>query len=435
MDAVLDRAVAAQREWQRVPVEERAATCIRMATWMVERADEIGREISTEMGRPIAHSPGEIRRGLAERIQHMATIGPAALADLQAPPREGIDAFIRREPVGVVLVLAPWNYPYLTSVNGIVPALVAGNSVVLKVSSQTPSVGRRYAEAFAAAGLPEGVLQVVDATHDEVAAMVADERVGFVAFTGSVPGGHAIVRAAADRFVGMNLELGGKDPAYVRPDIESLERTVEELVDGTYFNAGQSCCAVERIYVHRDVYEPFVDAFVAQTARYVLGHPLDPGTTLGPMVRVEAADGVRAQIAEALSKGARRLLGSSVVSGVPYQPPTVLVDVDHSMAVMREESFGPVVGIMPVGDDDEAIALMNDSAYGLSASVWTADLDAGVRIGDRLETGTVYVNRCDHLDPALAWTGVKDSGRGVSLSTLAYDVLTRPKSFHLRARL
>jgi acyl-CoA reductase-like NAD-dependent aldehyde dehydrogenase len=434
MDDVLDRAVQAQREWRRVPVEERAATCVRMATWMVEHADEIGREISTEMGRPIAHSPAEIRRGLAERTQHMATIGPAALADLQAPPREGIDAFIRREPLGVVLVLAPWNYPYLTSVNGIVPALVAGNSVVLKMSSQTPSVGRRYAEAFAAVGLPDGVLQVVDATHDEVARMVADERVGFVAFTGSVPGGHAVVRAAADRFVGMNLELGGKDPAYVRPDVVSLERTVEELVDGTYFNAGQSCCAVERIYVHRDVFTPFVDAFVELASRYVLGDPLDPGTTLGPMVRVEAADFVRDQIGEALSRGARRLLGSSVVSGVPYQPPTVLVDVDHSMRVMCEESFGPVVGIMPVADDEEAVASMNDSRYGLSASVWTSDLDAAVAIGDQLETGTVYVNRCDYLDPALAWTGVKDSGRGVSLSSLAYDVLTRPKSFHLRPR-
>jgi len=435
IDDVLDRAVRAQRAWRHVPIEERAAVCVRMATWMVERADEIGREISTEMGRPIAHSPLEIRRGLAERTQHMAAIGPAALADLQGPPREGIDAFIRRESVGVVLVLAPWNYPYLTSVNGIVPALVAGNSVVLKVSSQTPSVGRRYAEAFAAVGLPDGVLQVVDASHDEVATMVGDERIGFVAFTGSVPGGHAIVRAATDRFVGMNLELGGKDPAYVRPDIDSLERTVEELVDGTYFNAGQSCCAVERIYVHRDLFASFVDAFVAVAGRYVLGDPLDPGTTLGPMVRVEAADAVRDQIGDALSRGARRLLGSSVVSGVPYQPPTVLVDVDHSMLVMREESFGPVVGIMPVADDDEAIELMNDSRYGLSASVWTSDLDAGVRIGDRLETGTVFANRCDHLDPALAWTGVKDSGRGVSLSTLAYDVLTRPKSFHLRRTL
>jgi len=330
-------------------------------------------------------------------------------------------------------VLAPWNYPYLTSVNGIVPALVAGNAVVLKVSSQTPSVARRYAEAFAAAGLPEGVLQWVDASHDDVARLVADERIGFVAFTGSVPGGRAVVRAAADRFVGMNLELGGKDPAYVRPDVSSLERVVEELVDGTYFNAGQSCCAVERIYVHRDVFVPFVDAFVSLAGRYVLGDPLDPATTLGPMVRVEAADFVRSQIDEALARGARRLLGSSVVSGVPYQPPTVLVDVDHSMRVMTEESFGPVVGIMPVSSDDEAVALMNDSRYGLTASVWSDDVEAAIALGDRLETGTVYLNRCDHLDPALAWTGVKDSGRGVSLSSLAYDVLTRPKSFHLRS--
>ena len=431
---VLATAVDAQREWRRVPLEERAAICLRMAAWMVEHADDIGVEIAREMGRPIAYSPNEIRRGFVERTQHMVDIAPACLADLQAPPKEGFVRFIRKDPLGVVLVLAPWNYPYLASVNGVVPALLAGNAVVLKMSSQTPTVAHRYAAAFAAAGLPDGVFQYVEIDHDATAELIADPRVDFVAFTGSVPGGHAVVRAAAGKFIGTNLELGGKDPAYVRPDAD-LDKTIAELVDGSFFNSGQSCCAVERIYVARERFDDFVDGFVDLAGRYVLGDPLDPGTTLGPMVRVSAADFVRDQVAEAEKLGAIRLLGHSDLRGVPYLPPQVLVQVDHSMRVMTEESFGPVIGIMPVASDDEAVELMNDSDYGLTASIWSADLDAAIAIGDRVETGTVYLNRCDYLDPALAWTGVKDTGRGVSLSPLAFDALTRPKSFHLRTSL
>jgi acyl-CoA reductase-like NAD-dependent aldehyde dehydrogenase len=431
MADLLEHAVAAQREWCHVPLDERVAICVRMKDWMVAHADEIGMEISREMGRPIAYSPSEIRRGFAERAEHMARIAPACLADLDAGPKEGFRRFIRKEPLGVVLVLAPWNYPYLASVNGVVPAVLAGNSVVLKMSSQTPTVAHRFAEAFAAAGLPDGVFQPVECSHDETAELIGDPRVAFVAFTGSVPGGHAVVRAAAGKFIGTNLELGGKDPAYVRADAP-IEATVAELVDGSFFNSGQSCCAVERIYVHRDVFDDFVDGFVDLASRYVLGDPLDPATTLGPMVRVGAADFVREQVAEAEKLGAVRLLGRSDVGGTPYLPPQVLVQVDHSMRVMTEESFGPVIGIMPVGSDDEAVELMNDSDYGLTASIWTRDVDAALALGDRVETGTLYMNRCDYLDPALAWTGVKDTGRGVSLSPLAFDALTRPKSFHLR---
>jgi acyl-CoA reductase-like NAD-dependent aldehyde dehydrogenase len=428
MTDVLEEAATAQRAWRRVPVAERVERCSGMVARLVDRADELGRELTEQMGRPIAQSPNEIRRGFKERAEHMTAIAPDALADVRIDDRR----FIRREPLGTVLVLAPWNYPWLSSVNAVVPALLAGNAVVLKASSQTPLVATRYVEE--GDGLP---LFATDADHDGVAAMIGDPRVSFVAFTGSVDGGHAVQRAAAGRFIAANLELGGKDPAYVRPDAD-LPRTVEELADGAFFNAGQSCCGVERIYAHRDVYDDIVAGLVDAANRLRLGDPLDPATTLGPMVRPSAADFVRGQIADAVDKGARALVGEdnfeASKAGTAFLAPQVLVDVDHGMRVMTEETFGPVVGVMPVDSDDEAVQLMNDSDYGLTASVWTADVDAAVAIGDRIDTGTVYLNRCDYLDPALAWTGVKDSGRGVSLSRLAYEALTRPKSFHLRTQ-
>ena len=403
-----------------------------MVEWCVARADELGEELTRQMGRPIAYTPNEIRRGFQERALYMCSIAEESLKDISVENRK---RFIRREPLGVVFVVAPWNYPWLTSVNAVVPALLAGNAVILKMAQQTPLVAERYAEAFAAAGLPEGAFQFLHLSHEQTAKVIADPRVGFVAFTGSVPGGHAVQQAAASRFVATGLELGGKDPAYVRADAP-FDATVENLVDGTYFNSGQSCCGVERIYVARPVFKRFVDAFVELTKNYRLGNPLDKATTLGPMVRADAASLVRSQIREALGKGAKALIDPKRFpadkDGTPYLAPQVLVDVDHGMQVMTEESFGPVVGIMPVDSDQQAIRLMNDSRYGLTASIWTSDAEAAVRIGAEIETGTCFMNRCDYLDPALAWTGVKDSGRGCTLSKLGFEALTRPKSFHLR---
>jgi len=434
IESALQRAVDAQRHWKRVPMEERAAICRRMVSLMVERAETLGTELTWEIGRPVTQTPFEIRRGFQERANYMIDIAPELLADLDVGTGGQFRRFIRREPLGVVLVLAPWNYPYLTSVNAVIPAIMAGNSVILKMALQTAPVAERYAEAFDQAALPEGVFQYLHATHDAVARMIEDPRIAFVSFTGSVSGGHAVQQTASRRFISSNLELGGKDPAYVRPDAP-LDATIENLVDGAYFNAGQSCCAVERIYVHQDIYGDFVDGFTALTRQYRLGNPLHADTTLGPMVRTSAADFVRGQVQEALHQGARRLIDPrdfpADAEGSPYVAPQVLIGVDHRMCVMTEETFGPVVGIMPVQGDDEAIALMNDSRYGLTASVWTTDVDAAIRIGDHVDTGTCYLNRCDYLDPALAWTGVKDSGRGCSLSRLGYEALTRPKSFHL----
>ena len=435
IEAALAKAVSAQPAWKQVPVAERAAICRRMADWCVANADQLGEELTWQIGRPIAQSPGEIRRGFHERVEYMSGIAEEALADLAVEKKAGFERFIRREPLGVVLVLAPWNYPWLTSVNAVVAALLAGNTIVLKMAQQTPLVAERYRQAFAAAGLPDGVFQFLHIDHESAARVIADPRIGFVAFTGSVGGGHAVQRAAAGRFVATGLELGGKDPAYVRADAP-LQATIENLVDGAYFNSGQSCCAVERIYVHRAVFKPFVEGFVELARQYRLGNPLERQTTLGPLVRTDAANSVRAQIRDALNKGAKALLDPKADrEGTPYLAPQVLVDVDHGMAVMTEETFGPVVGIMAVATDEEAVGLMNDSRYGLTASIWTADAQAAIRIGDRVETGTWFMNRCDYLDPALAWTGVKDSGRGCTLSRLGLESFTRPKSFHLRLTL
>jgi acyl-CoA reductase-like NAD-dependent aldehyde dehydrogenase len=250
-----------------------------------------------------------------------------------------------------------------------------------------------------------------------------------------VAGGRAIERAAAGTFTTLGLELGGKDPAYVRADAD-MAHAVENLVDGAFFNSGQCCCGIERIYVHESRYDAFVKGAVDLVGRYVLGNPLEEATTLGPMAHKRFADLVRRQIQEAVAKGAKAHVDPSDFSadtgGTAYLAPQVLTNVDHSMSVMREESFGPVVGIVKVRDDEEAIRLMNDSPYGLTAAIWTSDADAAERIGARLETGTVFMNRCDYLDPGLVWTGVKDTGRGASLSSLGYDALTRPKSYHLR---
>jgi acyl-CoA reductase-like NAD-dependent aldehyde dehydrogenase len=435
VEKTLENAVKAQRAWRQATVSERVSVVRRMVGWCVERADKLGEELAWQMGRPIAYAPNEIRRGFQERAQYMCTVAEEALGDISVEEKPGFRRFIRREPLGVVLVVAPWNYPWLTSVNAVVPALLAGNAVILKMAAQTPLVAERYAEAFKAAGLPAGVFQYLHLGHAEVQKVIADERISFVAFTGSVGGGHAVQQAASTRFIGTGLELGGNDPAYVRADAP-LARTVENLVDGAFFNSGQSCCGVERIYVDKSLYKPFVEAFVDLTRQYKLGNPLEAQTTLGPMVRKDAADSVRRHIKKAIGKGAKALIDPKAFpaekSGSPYMAPQVLVNVDHSMAVMKEESFGPLACIMPVKGDDEAIRLMNDSRYGLTASIWTADLDAASAIGARIEAGTVFMNRCDYLDPALAWTGVKDSGRGCTLSQLGLEAFTRPKSFHLR---
>jgi acyl-CoA reductase-like NAD-dependent aldehyde dehydrogenase len=433
IEAAVKRARGAQHDWTRVPIKDRAGAMLRFLEMLKAMNEEIVPELAWQMGRPVRYG-GEMR-ALEERVRYVAAIAEESLAPVVPEPKAGFTRTIKREPLGLVLVIAPWNYPYLTAVNTVVPALIAGNAVILKHAAQTILVGDRFQTAMDRAGLPRGLFQHLVMGHDDVAKLLASGAIDHVNFTGSVEGGRAIERAAAGSFASIGLELGGKDPAYVRADAD-LDFTIENLVDGTFYNSGQCCCGIERIYVDSRLYDRFVDGFVSLTRKYRLDNPLDEETTLGPMANTRFAEIVRAQTQEALAKGAQAHIDlrefPANKPGTPYLAPQVLTEVDHSMRVMVEESFGPVVGIMKVRDDAEAIRLMNDSPYGLTASIWTKDEEAAERIGGEVETGTVFMNRCDYLDPGLAWTGVKDTGRGVSLSEIGLQMLTQPKSYHLR---
>ncbi|KTD20206.1 aldehyde dehydrogenase [Legionella lansingensis] len=434
IQAALTKARIAQRRWRGTSFPEREKFCTAAIDALVANKEVIAQEICWQMGRPIRYTPGEIS-GLEERARYMIATARNALKSLSLPEKAGFLRYIKHEPLGVTLVIAPWNYPYLTAVNAIIPAIMAGNVVLLKHSTQTPLVAERFAQAFALAELPEGVFQYLHLTHADTEKIIQSPQINHVAFTGSVGGGEMVERAAVGRFLHIGLELGGKDPAYVRADAD-IDHAVETVIDGAFFNSGQSCCGIERIYVHQDIYQTFLNKAVALVSRYKLGRPDDPETTLGPLVRASAAEFVREQIKEAVAQGAVAHIESQDFPmdrpGSAYLAPQILTQVNHQMRVMTEESFGPVVGIMAVANDDEAVTLMNDSAYGLTAAVFTKDIDAGITIGEQLDTGTFFINRCDYLDPALAWTGVKNSGRGCTLSSLGYESLTRPKSFHIR---
>lgn len=434
LERVIAKAEQAFAHWRTLPLDRRAEHLTKFVNEAVADAAGVANELTMQMGRPIQHGAGEVR-GWLERGHKMIELGPSELVDLKLPHKEGFTRFIRREPLGAALIVAPWNYPWLTAVNALVPALMAGNTVILKHSSQTPLVAERIAQAARTAGLPDGVVQYLHMSHEALARVIDDSRIAYAAFTGSVEGGHAIQQAAANRFIGIGLELGGKDPAYVCEDA-SLELAAVNLADGAFYNAGQSCCGIERIYVHEQVYDDFVDGLVAEVRKLSLGDPRDQSTTLGPVVRTRSAQAIADQVKAAVEGGAQPLLNPTdfpeAQRGLPYLAPQVLVGVDHSMEIMTEETFGPAVGVMKVRDDGEAIKWMNDSRYGLTASVWTADVDRAIKIGSQIDTGTWFMNRCDYLDPELAWVGVKDSGRGCTLSRLGYGQLTRPKSFHLK---
>ena len=430
--AAVARAKAAQKAWAAKPLADRIALVKAGVKNLNDMTAVIVEELAWQMGRPTRFG-GEFG-GVNARTEYMSDIAAKTLAPEMVEDSDKFRRYLARDPVGVVFIVAPWNYPYLTTINTLVPALIAGNTVILKHASQTMKVGERLAEAFHAAGIPADVFQNVVLDHATTESLIASRSFGFVNFTGSVGGGIAMEKAAAGTFTPLGLELGGKDPGYVRHDA-NLDAAVDTLMDGAMYNAGQCCCGIERIYVHESLYDAFVEKAVAWVKTLKLGNPFDADSTLGPMANKRFAAVVRGQIAEAVAQGAKPLIDPALFpadDGGAYLAPQILVNVDHSMRVMTEESFGPVVGIMKVKDDEEAVALMNDSPYGLTASVWTQDYETAQSLGQRIETGTVFMNRADYLDPALCWTGCKDTGRGGSLSYLGFHSVTRPKSYHLK---
>ena len=432
IEETIDNSMKAQKEWANLNVNERVKLLKNFVEDFLSKGDVVGEELTRQIGRPISQAAGELN-GFKERADYMLSIAETKLANINVSKDNNFKSFIKRRALGIVFVIAPWNYPYMTAINTVAPALIAGNTVVLKHASQTLLVGERMAAAFQAAGIPEAVFQNVFLDHATTSALIAANSFGFVNFTGSVSGGRAMEHAAAGTFTGLGLELGGKDPGYVMEDAD-LDAAAETLIDGAMFNSGQCCCGIERIYVSEALYKPFVEKAVEIVSGYQLGNPLDPDTTLGPMAHLRFADEVRAQTAEACADGAKALIDPALFPNDDgaYLMPQILTDVDHTMRAMRDESFGPLVGIMKVKDDAEAVALMNDSNFGLTAALWTQDYARAEAIADEIDTGTVFTNRCDYLDPALCWTGCKDTGRGGGLSQIGFHNLTRPKSYHMK---
>jgi len=433
IESILSRMRVAQQQWRDVPVEQRMDICCQFINAFRAMKEAIALDITRQMGKPIVQARREVD-AMLDRAQTMVRLAPGVLQDELLPPREGFRRFLRHEPLGIVLDIPAWNYPLLIAVNVIVPALLAGDAVLIKHARLTPLCGDAFVEAFHKTSLPPDLVASIHVRHSTIRKLIETRAVDFISFTGSVEVGREVYQAASTQLLDMGLELGGKDPAFVREDA-NFAFTVENLVDGAFYNTGQSCCAIERIYVMRSLFSRFVDAYVSEVEKYKVGNPEDETTTVGPLAVRSAVEFMEFQVGQAVDRGAKVLTGGRRLPGPGYYfQPTVLVDVDHSMSVMMKESFGPVIGIMRVDTEDEAVRLMNDSPYGLTASIWTEDIARGEMLAHRTNAGTVYVNRCDYLDPELAWVGIKDSGHGCTLSHLGFLYLTRPKSFHLRTR-
>lgn len=432
LERKLEGARSAFASWHRLPVDERVQRVNQGLDYFRDHAEEVAREITLQMGKPITEARGEVKTFFA-RAEYMVSIAKDTLAPEIVPAKPGFHLRIEQAPLGVVYHIAPWNYPLLTAVNVVVPALLAGNTVLLKHSPLTPLVGRHFERAFTQGDPPNLVTHLV-VTNAQASRLIDDPRINYVAFTGSVATGTTVYRRAASRLLGVGLELGGKDPAYVAEDAD-LDFAVANIVEGACYNAGQSCCAVERVYVHRARYRDFLDRAHALLTRYRLGNPLDEETTMGPLARRDALRFLDGQVKDAVRRGARLLLGGTRLPGTRgnFFAPTLLADVSNRAKVMQEESFGPLVPVAPVADDAEAITLMNDSRFGLTASVWTRDRERVERLARDLDVGTVFQNRCDYLDPSLPWTGARDSGIGSTLSRYGFYHLTRRKAMHLRS--
>ncbi|KAF6815000.1 aldehyde dehydrogenase [Colletotrichum musicola] len=436
LDELPNTATKAFESWSKTPLADRQKIVKTALKLLLNQKDELANELTVQMGRPISYTAGEVATAV-KRAEYLLKISDEVLKDTDGEPEKGFKRFIRKVPVGPVLIIFAWNYPYLILVNSLIPALLSGNTVILKPSPQTPTIVERVAKIFEEAGLPSGVLQYFHCGSPTlIESIVRNPKIKLVAFTGSVAGGLAVQQAASDRVVNVGLELGGKDPAYIRSDVD-IDWAAAEIVDGAVFNSGQSCCSVERVYVADEIHDAFVEAVQKVLKGYVLGDPLDKGTHLGPVISKRSKEAIESHVADAVAKGAKDATPDNETFANPpakgnFVKPTLLTDVDHSMTVMTEETFGPVIPVMRVKNDDEAVRLMNDSEFGLTASIWTKDTDRGYEIADQVEAGTVFVNRCDFPSPDLAWTGWKNSGKGQTLSRFGYDQFVKLKSYHLK---
>ncbi|EXJ84159.1 NAD-dependent aldehyde dehydrogenase [Capronia epimyces CBS 606.96] len=418
-------------------LESRQKVVAKALEILSQRQDELAQELTEQMGRPIAYTGKEISTAI-KRAEYMSKIAPEVLQDVPGEAEPGFKRYLRKEPVGVVLVIFAWNYPYLIMVNSLIPALLAGDTVILKPSPQTPTIVEHIVDIFAAAGLPSNVIQYLHCGNPtDLRPLILSPDVNHICFTGSVAAGLAIQSIASSRVsCSVGLELGGKDPAYVRPDVDAAW-AAEEIVDGAIFNSGQSCCSIERVYVHSDIYDAFVQEVKKILANYRLGDPADKSTHIGPVVSSRAKDAILKQVADAKAAGAvdetpENATFASLPPDGNFVAPVLLTNVTHAMSVMRDETFGPVIPVQKVTGDDEAVALMNDSEFGLTASIWTKDVARGEELSRRVEAGTVFVNRADYPSPDLAWTGWKDSGKGVTLSQFGFDQFVKVKSYHLK---
>lgn len=446
---ILPKSVAAQKQWfKNTTLADRKKVIAKFVELITAEPtiSELAKGITEQMGRPIRYTPGELTTA-ALRANTLLGFADDALVPVNAgesgPNNKTIDfegqfkKYLSHDPLGVVLIIFPWNYPYLCLINALVPALLVGNSVLIKPSPQTPKVAHAVVKYLKEAGLPDGVVQEIHSGDNElIEKLIQRKEIAAVAFTGSVAGGLAVQKAASNRTIPIALELGGNDAAYVRADSD-VKFAAENIVDGAIFNSGQSCCAIERVYVDASIYDEFVESVVAEVKGYKVGDPFDKDTQIGPVVSEKSAQAIRAQIAEAVSKGAKALIPEGFFAEAEKTNPTfvgpqVLVDLAPDSAVLQEETFGPVIPIVKVNSDEEAIKLINDSDFGLTASVWTKDLAKGEELGDEIEAGTVFVNRADYPDPSLAWTGYKNSGRAVSLSKFGFDFYGKLKSHHIK---
>lgn len=430
-------AKAAFLKYHKTPLSERQKIVKKALQLISERQDELAKDITEQMGRPISYGAKEVATAVL-RGEYMLKISDDTLKDTPGEPQDGFKRYIRKVPLGPILILFPWNYPYLTLVNSLVPALLAGNSVVLKPSPQTPTIVESVHKIFVEAGLDKDVIQYFHCgDFKTIENVVQAPEIQLVCFTGSVAGGLAVQKSAAGRVdCRVGLELGGNDPAYVREDVD-VDWAADEIVDGCVFNSGQSCCALERVYVHQSIHDKFVQAVQKVLSNYKLGDPTDKSTNVGPVISKAAKQRVQQHIDDAVSKGAKDATPSNDTFSSPpsdgnYVKPTLLTGCNHNMAVMQDETFGPVIPVQPVSSDAEAIDLMNDSQFGLTASIWTKDTAKGHELAQDVEAGTVFVNRADYPSPDLAWTGWKDSGKGRTLSVFGFEQFVRLKNLHVK---